>query len=411
MADKEKEAPKPEAKAEVKADNKETKVDNKETKVDNKDNNKAEAKKAGKKSADAKAANAPKGNKVSVFFKGAVSNIKGKFAAAKKKKEDKKKADIRLKESHPFVDKPKKPEKHSAYVHKIVQLDKKDNQFSEKKFQEIHQISNNKEMNESLRRVGICLNKADLTKLPKKGVDKVCFILVNNYEKDADGLGVGPLNDAYLFALIHKKLGYNIAYLYNPGLAKFVLSLEYFLEHTTSALTIYYTGRDSESKVSNISHGITFDNHKEIFSSIEFGKTVGQKWNGKCRIMILHDCSCGGSIFNMHSAKSTVNGPDIEIVSYTVNKKNLKPKEKRLSQGLFTYYFCKLLRQFPNSTPQEMANMLTLSFERFKVGFIPVLSREKLNESPLYPEAGSIFGGGPAPAPVEQQAQGDKPPN
>ena len=127
--------------------------------------------------------------------------------------------------------------------------------------------------------------------------------------------------------------------------------------------------------------------------------------------MILHDCSCGGSIFNMHSAKSTVNGPDIEIVSYTVNKKNLKPKEKRLSQGLFTYYFCKLLRQFPNSTPQEMANMLTLSFERFKVGFIPVLSREKLNESPLYPEAGSIFGGGPAPAPVEQQAQGDKPPN
>ena len=400
-------AAKAETKADAKPDAKAAKAEAKSDKKDTKDNAKKGGKAADAKKTDAKATGEKKGNKASQFFKKSYGAVKGRFQAIGKKRAEKKAAAKKAKlaePKYPFVDKPKKPTKHSAYVHKVVQLDKKDNQFTESKFQKIRKISSPREMNESLLRIGKCLNKADLSKLPPKEADRFCFLLINNYDKDAESLGVGPLNDAYLFALIHRKLGYKIVYLYNPSMAKFMESLEYFLVHTSLSLTIYYVGRDSFSRIRQVSHGIQFDEHKEILSDYDFGKMVGQKWNGRCRIFILHDCTCEGCVFNMKAAKNTPSGPDIEIISFNVIKKNLKPREKRLSQGLLTYYFCKLMSQFPNSTPQEMANMLNISFERFKVGFIPQLSKESLNESLMFPGADGCFNNQPQVQQVPQQA-------
>lgn len=422
MTDKEKESAKPKAETKPKTEEKpkaDTSKPKAETKAatDTKSKGKAESKddKASKKAKSTdKGSPEKKGNKANQFFKGMGSSIKGKFDAIGKKRAAKKAAAKKAKlaePKYPFVDKPKKPQKHSKYVHKVVQLDKRDNQFTESKFHEIHKISNSREVNESLHRIGKCLNKADLMKLPGKEADKICLILINNYDNDANGLGVQPLNDAYLFALIHHKLGYKIVYLYNPTMVKYLQSLEYFLTFTSLSLTIYYTGRDSFSRVRSVRHGIQFDEQKEIVSDYDLGKLISSKWNGKCRIFFLNDCSCEGSIIDMRAVKNTPNGRDIEIVSFSSNKKNLKPKEKRLSQGLLTYYFCKLMSQFPNSTPAEMANMLTISFERFKIGFVPLLSKDSLNESPIFPGAGSCFNtqNQAAPQQQQQQKQDDKP--
>lgn len=292
-----------------------------------------------------------------------------------------------------FVDEPEKPEKHSVYIHKVVKLDNKNHQFSEKKFQHVRQISNSKEIISSFRRIGMYLNKKEVCQLPKGTVDKVCFICINNYEKDAESLGVGPLNDAYLFALIHHKLNYKIVFLYNPSKFTFVTSLEYFLVHTTNSLTIYYTGKDSLSRIKKIDHGILFRGMNETFSNTDFGKLVGEKSNGRARILIVSDSTSDGSIFNIKAVKKAKNPNSTEIVSFSVCKNLLNQKQKRKSQGLLTYYFCKLLRQFPNSSPKQMAHMLNVSLERFKQVVNTNLSNENLSEQPLFPDADSAFNG------------------
>ena len=126
-----------------------------------------------------------------------------------------------------FVDKPNKPQKRSSYIRKVVKLDNKEEQFSMKQFQSVRKVSNAREMIDSLRRIGMCLNKVDISQLPKSNIDKVCFLYISNYENTHEPLGVGPFNDAYLFAFIHYKLGYKIVFLYNSD--KETFKYTYFL--------------------------------------------------------------------------------------------------------------------------------------------------------------------------------------
>lgn len=310
------------------------------------------------------------------------SHLKNKDGSTNKKKENPKAQ---------FIDEPEKPEKHSIYIHKVVKLDNKNNQFSEKKFQHVRQISNSKEIISSFRRIGMYLNKKEIYQLPQGNIDKVCFILINNYEKDTETLGVGPLNDAYLFALIHHKLNYKIVFLYNPSKITFVTSLEYFLLHTTNSLTFYYTGKDSLSRIKKMDHGILFRGMNETFSNTDFAHLVSEKSNGKARILIVSDCTNDDYIFNIKAAKKAKN--PTEIVSFSVVKAFMNPKQKRKSQGLLTYYFCKLLRQFPNSSPNQMTRYLNVSMQRFKQVVSANLSNESLSEQPLFPDADAAFNG------------------
>lgn len=328
---------------------------------------------------------------------------KGKLKKDPKKKKEKKPKEEKPKV--PYIDTPDKPEIPSQYIHKAVKLDKKNNQFSDNAFQKVRKTSNLKRNLEAFHRIATCLNDTDLDTLPTDCINKVCLILMNTYPRDTEKLGVGPSNDAYLMAMIHHKLGYKIAYLINPDMDKFTECLEFFVEKTAFALTIFYSGHDSSSRYNRVGHGIQFVTGERL-SSVEFGEIVGGKSNGTSRILIISDVSCGRSIFSMKAAKSTDNAHCSEICTFTIDKSQLSPKERRKSQGLFTYYFCKLIRQFPNSTPQDMVDMLNISFERFKETFSTLVSSDDINDKPLFIGADIAFNGKSAKHKKPQAAAG-----
>lgn len=287
-----------------------------------------------------------------------------------------------------WVDCPDEPPLQSKYVHKSVQLDTKHPEFTATQFQNTRRSQVCKTIIYSFHHIGVCLNDIDVKQLPKKGVNRVLFILINTHNN------VGCFNDAYLLSLIHRKLDFKIAFLYNPDLVTFFKFLEYFLTHTWADLTIYYSGFDSESKIRHRGHGIKFMDQTYL-SAEEFGQIVGQKSNGKAFVLILQDCENGGSVFNMSEAIKIRNVHCSDIVSFTSHKSRLSPGEKIRSHGLFTYYFCRLIRQFPTSSPKDMVEKLNIALKRFKItySFETSCDDERVAEDILFEDADMSFNG------------------
>lgn len=301
------------------------------------------------------------------------------------------------KEEFQYIDKPNIGLKRSAYIRKAVKLDNKDDQFSAKSFYKVRKSSTKSDVVDSFRRIGMCLNKISFSTLPKANISKVCFVTICNLDETNESYGVGPLNDAYLFAFIHYKLGYKVVFLYNPDKSRFVKSLKFFTAHTTSCLALYYSGPDSYSKISQINHGILF-NYNEYITDDEISILVGQYGDAALRVFVFQDGICGGTIVNIKTARSASKGNCPDIVTFTVSKNDLTPKEKRLSHGIYTYYFCKLIRQFSESSVRRMAELLNMSMKRFGVSVTPTVSGDELLERSMIQGASTVFGASATPA-------------
>ena len=53
-----------------------------------------------------------------------------------------------------YVDTPDKKQKHPHYEHRTTKLDRKDNEFSSKKFQQVRKVSTHKNLLKSFGRIG-----------------------------------------------------------------------------------------------------------------------------------------------------------------------------------------------------------------------------------------------------------------
>ena len=287
-----------------------------------------------------------------------------------------------------YIDEPDKPQILNKYIHGVVQLEKQNIQFTDQNFQKIRHVSFCSYIIMSFRRIGMCLNKVDIAALPRKPIKKVLFIVINSNND------VGCCNDAYLISLIHMKLGFKIVYLYNTNLVTLIKFLGYFLEHTISAFTFYYTGHDSASKIRNVGHGIKFID-KSCISDQELGKFIAEKSNGKEFILVLSDCDGGGSVFNMETAVKSENKSLSDIVCFKSHKSKLTPDAKIRTHGLFTYYFCKLIKQFPTLSPKDMEEKLNESMARFNISFSYETSEngDRLSDDIIFEDADTSING------------------
>lgn len=273
-----------------------------------------------------------------------------------------------------YVDKPDRNQKHPHYEHRTTKLMMKNNEFSEKKFQRVRRVSNKKKIIQSFKRIGKCLNDATCEEIPILGLDRVCLILINNYEHDKHDPKIGPMNDGYLIGLYHHRLGYKIFYLYNCSSEKYPEFLQFFLTNTRRQLTVFYSGRDS---ISSGSHGIEFKN--EIVSSNQFSKIIAERNNGKCKVILISDCTAGGSVFDFQSVNKG------KMISFSVNKAtDPDSKEGRRSHGIFTYYFYKILYEQPNITPQRLFERMNASLKRFNETFSYYTTDKELENQPIF---------------------------
>ncbi|KAK8839774.1 hypothetical protein M9Y10_031479 [Tritrichomonas musculus] len=268
-----------------------------------------------------------------------------------------------------YVDTPYKKQKHPHYEHRTIKLDRKDNQFSRKKFHRVRKVSTHKKLLKSFGIIGMCLNDKPAGNIPTGDLDKVCFILINDYEDDKNELGVGPLNDGYLIGLKHHRLGFKVFYLYNPPSDNFSTFLGFFMTNTTDSLTVFYTGREDRCD------GIEFSNGS--LSKTTISKIISQSHNKKSRVIFVTDCIGGGSAFNICGGTN--------LMAFSVNKaSSICAKERKRSHGIFTYYFCKITSESPSITPNRLIERLNASLNRFNEVIMCEFTNKELGDSPIF---------------------------
>lgn len=274
-----------------------------------------------------------------------------------------------------FYDKPNKDQKHPHYEHRSEKLYRKNNEFSDKKFQCVRRVSNKKKLVSSFKRIGKCLNEANISEVPTEDLQKVCLILINNYEHDKHDPKIGAMNDGYLLGLQHHRLGFKVFYLYNCNCQQYPQFLEFFLKYTLQQLTVFYSGRDS---IVSGSHGIEFKDN--TISCSEFGKLISENYNGRCKAVFISDCTSGGSVFDI---STVANGSD--IISLSVDKTtDPDSKEGRRSHGIFTYYLCKIFNECPNITPKRLCERMNPSVERFGENFVCQVTNHDSENQPIF---------------------------
>lgn len=260
-----------------------------------------------------------------------------------------------------FVDTPNKKQNHPHYEHRTAKLDKKNNEFSDKKFHKVRKSATHKKLLESFGKIGMCLNNKTSANIPSGDLDKVCFILINTYEGEDRDLGVGPLNDGYLFGLKHHRLGFKVFYLYNPKSTNYTLFLGYFMQNTEKILTVFYSGGDSANYGI---HGIDFIDgtlHEGVI-----GNVISHNCNNKSRVIFITDSYNGGSVFDIHSVNLENNKTPTNLISFSIKKEERSlSKEIKRSQGIFTYYYCKIISDCPDVTPDQLVENINPSILRF----------------------------------------------
>lgn len=275
-----------------------------------------------------------------------------------------------------YIDFPNKRQRHPHYEHRAEKLDIKNNLFSAFRFQCVRRVSTHKKILKSFGRIGMRLNKKQTSIIAPEDLDKVCFILINDYDdirkKD---LGVGPLNDGYLVALKHFRLGFKIFYLYDPLKEDFTEFLTFFLKHTQKELTVYYSGR-------NCNGGITF--FYGFLPRAVIGDIIALNANNKAHVIFLTDCPEDGSVFDINVVKDE-NSPTKNLISFYVEKKSdPESKECRKNHGICTYYFCKIIDRSPEITPGKMVDQMSTSVKRFNEIFRCDISEHALLNRPLF---------------------------
>ncbi|KAK8894827.1 hypothetical protein M9Y10_023265 [Tritrichomonas musculus] len=268
-----------------------------------------------------------------------------------------------------YVDTPDRKQKHPHYEHRSTKLDLKDNEFTSKQFQKVRKVSTHKILLKSFGRIGMCLNDKSSSIIQISDLNKVCFILINDYDEEDKELGVGPLNDGYLVGLKHHRLGFKVFYLYNSRSEEFTTFLGFFMKNTSQALTVFYSGRDDNSE------GIEFNNGS--LSKSYINETITSNCNGKARVMFITDCLGGGSVFDIDGCTNTI--------SFSVKKiGDIESKEVKRSHGIFTYYFCKITSDCPNITPNRLIERMNPSLNRFNEEFDCEFTNKELSEKPIF---------------------------
>lgn len=274
-----------------------------------------------------------------------------------------------------FCDSPDKKQKHPHYEHRAAKLYKKNNEFTQKKLQRVRRVSTKKKLVHSLQRIGKCLNDLTTADIPTQGLQKVCLILINNYEHEKHDPKVGAMNDAYLIGLHHHRLGFKIFYLYNCSAGQYPQFLEFFLKYTLDHLTVFYSGHNT---LKSGTAGAEFKDSS--ISCNEFGRIISQNYNGRCKAVFISDTTASGSVFDINSVGSGSN-----IISlYASKSSDPDSKEGRRSHGIFTYYLCKILNECPNITPHNLILRMNASLKRFDETFVCEVTDHLSENQPMF---------------------------
>lgn len=266
---------------------------------------------------------------------------------------------------------PHKRQKNSRYERQAKKLYMaQDNCFRKQDFQFLRKNSTHSKLLGALNQIGVCLNDKNPETISIKNLDKVCFILVNTYDRKDYDLGVGPLNDSYLLGMNLYKRGYKIFYLHNPRKSEFLVYSAFFLKNTQSDLTIFYSGR-ATAFAGSVNGKLSLNINAFLFNegcttADELGKILSDNMNPNVKVVLLSDCCGGGSAWDIRIAKKFNPNLPPNILIFSANeRKRVKEKTSKHTHGIFTFFFCTLINENPNITPKQLCNQINPLIKRF----------------------------------------------
>lgn len=246
------------------------------------------------------------------------------------------------------------------------------NNFSKQQFQDARTKQTIDEQLKYFNKLGTCMNGKKNSEVPSQ-LTKVCFLCCNTYTKPDYALGPGPLNDSLTVAENHKKRGYQIFYLHNPDPKEFLAFLQVFLSKTQVSLTVFFTGHGANIKDTNgdesdgQDEAMVFDNGYIVDDQLV--EYLEKYANGKARVLLLTDCCHSGSIWDLQSAQKAKKKLPKNIISISAAKDSQTAKQANIgkkSQGLFTYYFWKIVNENPNITAKQIEAKINPFLQKFK---------------------------------------------
>lgn len=265
--------------------------------------------------------------------------------------------------------------------------------FSVEQFQELRQHSTVREALGQLNELATDIRSLRRGTLNFK-IPRACFICCNTYQGEEKCLGVGPINDSITVAANHKCMGYVTYYLHDAKSDEFLEYLQIFLQNSTDYLTVFYTGHGAAIDNLNGTERSGFDEAMIFVDTYiiddDLAKMLLKYANGITRVILMSDCCHSGTIWDIPEDPIVALTFPANIISISASNDEQTAKQatiKNTTQGLFTFYFWKILREDPALSIRKLAQLVTKQIFKFKQEVCYHPTRFELIDVQLFPIA------------------------
>ena len=215
----------------------------------------------------------------------------------------------------------------------------------------------------------------DLKKMSNLPTDlKRCvYICCNTYTRPDYSLGVGPMNDALAVAGYFKQLGFDLYFAHNPTSDEFLRYLEHFVKNTKEYLVVYYTGHGGSiddqngDETDGKDEALVFDDNFVVDDKLADVLASSGKPDSSV-VCLFNDCCHSGTIYDLKPGLFNGNQMPTKIFSLSAACDAQTAKQTSVGgkdQGIFTFYFLKLLSQDPSLTPITMEAQINQYLKKF----------------------------------------------
>lgn len=262
--------------------------------------------------------------------------------------------------------------------------------FTKQEWEETHEAGTVEENKEEMDEIGY--NVAKTQTLKNQDLKKIVFICCNTYERPEYSLGVGPMNDAITVASYMKDIGFIVYYAHNPKSQEFMKYFRYFYHWTTEYLVVYYTGHGASVKDTNgdeddkLDEALVFDDDFIVDDELaELLGTAEKKPNSK--VLLLSDCCHSGSIYDLQTGTYQGLKMPANLMSISAARDKQTAKQTTVGskdQGIFTFYFFKLLQETPTLTPLTMETAINKYISKYEQVFTRYSTSGELYEQVIF---------------------------
>ena len=245
------------------------------------------------------------------------------------------------------------------------------------------------EQNQSqLENLGVDLKKC--SSLPTN-LTRAVFICCNTYTRPDYSLGVGPMNDAITVATYMKEIGFAIYFAHNPRSAEFLKFFKHFLGNTTEYLVVYYTGHGASVDDTNgdesdgKDEALVFDDNFLVDDKLaEAIANSGKPSSSK--VCLLSDCCHSGSIYDLQSKvyQGRIPGNIMSLSAARDDETAQQTSVEVNDQGIFTFYFYKLLSQDSTMNVRKMNSQIGQYLKKFQQNFVAYSTTDSLLDQTIF---------------------------